>query len=100
MGVRLPTFLRLLCNRACPPIRESRKRRTRRPASGTITNIGNVSINGGREASNGFMVNGGNVNDGVENATAIVPNLDSISEFRIITNNFDAEYGNFSGVVR
>ncbi len=60
-------------------------------------NNGNVSINGGREASNGFMVNGGNVNDGVENGTAIVPNLDSISEFRIITNNFDAEYGNFSG---
>ncbi len=65
-------------------------------ASGSLNN-GNVSINGGREASNGFMVNGGNVNDGVENGTAIVPNLDSISEFRIITNNFDAEYGNFSG---
>ena len=29
--------------------------------------------------------------------TAIIPNLDSISEFRIITNNFDAEYGEFSG---
>ena len=65
-------------------------------ASGSL-NAGNVSINGGREASNGFMVNGADVNDGVENGTAIVPNLDSISEFRIITNNFDAEYGNFSG---
>ena len=43
------------------------------------------------------MINGGDVNDGVENGTAIVPNLDSISEFRIITNNFDAEYGNYSG---
>jgi len=60
-------------------------------------NPGNVSINGGREASNGFMVNGGDVNDGVENGAAIIPNLDSINEFRIITNNFDAEYGNFSG---
>ena len=60
-------------------------------------NSGNVSINGGRGASNGFMVNGGNVNDGVENSSAIIPNLDSISEFRIITSNFDAEYGNFSG---
>ena len=28
---------------------------------------------------------------------AIVPNLDSIAEFRILTNNFDAEYGEFSG---
>lgn len=60
-------------------------------------NAGNMSINGGREASNGYMVNGSDVNDGVENGTAIIPNLDSISEFRIITNNFDAEYGNFSG---
>jgi hypothetical protein len=64
--------------------------------SGSL-NAGNMSINGGREASNGFMVNGGDVNDGVENGTAIVPNLDSISEFRIITDNYDAEYGNFSG---
>jgi len=67
------------------------------PAPSGGLNGGNVSINGGRGASNGFMVNGGNVNDGVENATAIVPNLDAISEFRIITSNFDAEYGNFSG---
>ena len=29
--------------------------------------------------------------------TLIVPDLDSISEFRILTNNFDAEYGNYSG---
>ncbi len=28
---------------------------------------------------------------------AIVPNLDSIAEFRILTSNFDAEYGEFSG---
>ena len=64
--------------------------------SGSL-NSGNVSINGGREAANGFMVNGADVNDGVQNGTAIVPNLDAISEFRIITNNFDAEYGNFAG---
>jgi hypothetical protein len=68
-------------------------------ASGVSGNLnpGNVSINGGREASNGFMVNGGDVNDGLNNGAAIIPNLDSISEFRIITSNFDAEYGNFSG---
>src|ERR1700684_1347176 len=29
--------------------------------------------------------------------TAIIPNLDSIAEFRILTNNFDAEYGEYSG---
>ena len=60
-------------------------------------NSGNQSVNGQREAANGFMVNGANVEEGKNNGTSIIPNLDSISEFRIITNNFDAEYGNFSG---
>ncbi|MGA6986464.1 MAG: carboxypeptidase regulatory-like domain-containing protein [Terriglobales bacterium] len=58
---------------------------------------GNQSVNGQRETSNGFMVNGSNVEEGKNNGAAIIPNLDSISEFRIITNNFDAEYGNYSG---
>jgi len=60
-------------------------------------NSGNQSVNGQRETSNGFMVNGSNVEEGKNNGAAIIPNLDSISEFRIITNNFDAEYGNYSG---
>lgn len=67
-----------------------------RSPSGTL-NPGNQSINGQRESSNGFMVNGANVVEGKNNGAAIVPNLDSIEEFRIITNNFDAEYGNYSG---
>ena len=68
------------------------------PASGgSGLNSGNQSVNGQREAANGFMVNGSNVSEGKNNGTSIIPNLDSISEFRIITNNFDAEYGNFSG---
>jgi hypothetical protein len=64
--------------------------------SGDQTN-GTQSVNGGRLGSNGFMVNGADAQEGVHNGAAILPNLDSISEFRIITNNFDAEYGNFSG---
>jgi hypothetical protein len=60
-------------------------------------NPGSISVSGQRETANGFMVNGGNVNEGVTQTTAVVPNLDSIEEFRIITNNFDAEYGNYSG---
>jgi hypothetical protein len=60
-------------------------------------NPGNQSVNGGREASNGFMVNGANVNEGEYNGASVIPNLDSIAEFRIITSNFNAEYGNYSG---
>jgi hypothetical protein len=62
-----------------------------------VLNSGNQSVNGQREAANGFMVNGSNVEEGKTNGAAIVPNLDSIAEFRILTNNYDSEYGNFSG---
>ena len=64
--------------------------------SGSL-NPGSISVSGQRETANSFMVNGGDVNEGVYQTTAIVPNLDSIAEFRIITNNFSAEYGNYSG---
>ena len=62
-------------------------------------NPGNQSISGQREDANGFMVNGGDVKELMNGGTSIVPNLDSIDEFRILTNNFDAEYGNYSGGV-
>jgi hypothetical protein len=64
-----------------------------------VLNAGNQSISGQREDANGFMVNGGDVKELMNGGTSIVPNLDSIAEFRILTNNFDAEYGNYSGGV-
>jgi hypothetical protein len=67
----------------------------RSPSGGL--NEGNQSVNGQRETANGFMVNGSSVEEGKNNGASIIPNLDSIDEFRIITNNFDAEYGNYSG---
>jgi hypothetical protein len=66
--------------------------------SGSL-NPGNQSISGQREDANGFMINGGDVKELMNGGTSIVPNLDSIAEFRILTNNFDAEYGNYSGGV-
>src|ERR1700691_3445967 len=60
-------------------------------------NPGNQSISGQREDANGFMINGADVKELMNGGTAIVPNLDSIAEFRILTNNFDAQYGNYSG---
>ncbi len=64
--------------------------------SGTL-NPGTISVNGQREFANAFVVNGSNAQEDVNSGTSIVPNLDSIAEFRIITNNFDAEYGEYSG---
>jgi hypothetical protein len=64
--------------------------------SGSL-NPGTISINGQREFANAFIVNGSDSEEDVNMGTSIVPNLDSIAEFRILTNNFDAEYGEFSG---
>jgi hypothetical protein len=60
-------------------------------------NPGNLSMNGQRESSNGFLVNGIDVNEHMNGGTSIVPDLDSIDEFRVLTNNFDPEYGNYNG---
>ena len=64
--------------------------------SGTL-NPGTISVNGQREFANYFSVNGSDSEEDVNVGTAIIPNLDSIAEFRILTSNFDAEYGEFSG---
>lgn len=67
-----------------------------RPVAGLGT-AGNFSVDGSREASNGFLVNGGTVEEARNNGVGLVPDLDSIQEFRLLTNAFDAEYGGFSG---
>ena len=60
-------------------------------------NPGDVSINGQRESANGFMVNGTDVQEHMNGGTSVIPNLDSIQEFRVLTTNFDPEYGNYNG---
>lgn len=60
-------------------------------------NAGALSVNGQREAANGYILNGVTVQEAGFSSAGAVPNLDSIAEFRILTNNFDAEYGNYSG---
>ena len=60
---------------------------------------GNLSVNGQRETANSFLVNGGDVEEGGNNGASVVPTLDSIQEFRLLTNTFAAEYGRFSGAI-
>src|SRR5947209_6903824 len=60
---------------------------------------GAVSVNGGRGRSNNFSVNGGDANDQFVNLPTVQPSPDSIQEFRVLTNTFDAEYGRNSGSV-
>lgn len=66
------------------------------PPSGD-SNPGDMSVSGQRETANGFAVNGSSVQETFNMFAAVVPNLDSIEEFRVLTGSFDAEYGNYSG---
>jgi hypothetical protein len=61
--------------------------------------VGSVSVNGGRTRANNFSVNGGDANDQFVNLPTVQPTPDSVEEFRVITNTFDAEYGRNSGSV-
>jgi Carboxypeptidase regulatory-like domain len=63
------------------------------PVAGNA-DTGQFSINGQRESANGFTLNGVSVQETIGQQAGIIPDLDSIAEFRILTGNADAEYGN------
>jgi len=53
-------------------------------------------INGARPGTNVFLLNGTRISDngGTWN---IAPNIETVQEFKVMTNTFDAQYGGFSG---
>jgi outer membrane receptor protein involved in Fe transport len=60
---------------------------------------GVVSVNGGRARSNNYNVNGGHSGDQLVNSPSIQPSPDAISEFRVISHNYDAQLGRNAGSV-
>ncbi|MGB2625046.1 MAG: carboxypeptidase regulatory-like domain-containing protein [Candidatus Acidiferrum sp.] len=54
-------------------------------------------INGNREQSNNFLLDGMDNNEVSDNLLGYTPSPDSIQEFNLITNNAPAEFGNFMG---
>ncbi len=62
-------------------------------------NNGLISIGGAQDVHSGFLVNGANTVDGLGEGTYLLPVMDSIAEFRIVTNNAGAEYGGYGGAV-
>jgi len=65
-------------------------------------NVGGYSVNGQRDRNNNFMLDGADNNDtavpgGQQGISAANP--DSTQEFRVITNNFDAEFGRNTGAI-
>ncbi len=58
---------------------------------------GTMSISGGRPDSVTYLLDGGLNNNLINNAVVFNPNPDTIAEFRILENNYGAEYGRNGG---
>ena len=59
-------------------------------------------INGGVDGGAGsvnYYLDGGSNMTGLRNTGNVAPNPDAVEEFRVITNNYSAEYGRFAGGV-
>jgi hypothetical protein len=61
------------------------------------TGGGRPYVNGNREEGNNFLLDGVDNNQTSDNLSSYQPNLDAIAEFKMITNNASAEFGNFQG---
>jgi hypothetical protein len=54
-------------------------------------------VNGNREQTNNFMLDGVDVNDSIDNRVGYSPNVDALEEVRVLTGNAAAEFGNAGG---
>jgi len=66
-------------------------------AGGSLRNGQGYAVNGQRPESNNFLIDGANNFNGVDGGFVLRPPVDAISEFRIITHNANAEFGNALG---
>src|SRR5260370_1328831 len=58
---------------------------------------GRPYVNGNRKEANNFLLDGVDNNQVSDNLTSYQPNVDAIQEFKLITNNASAEFGNYQG---
>lgn len=65
----------------------------------TFYNLERPYINGNREQTNNFILDGMDNNQVSDNLVAYSPSVDAIQEFNEITQNASAEFGNFMGGV-
>jgi hypothetical protein len=60
--------------------------------------LGGISVDGQRSSTNNLTIDGiGNVDTGNNGDQLVTISLDNVQEFRVITNNFQPEYGRSSG---
>lgn len=69
-----------------------------------FTNIGSVNmnrpfVNGNREQTNNFTVDGLDVNETIDNRVSYQPSPDALAEISVETNNYAADVGNVGGAL-
>jgi Carboxypeptidase regulatory-like domain/TonB dependent receptor len=69
------------------------------PAEGSenSTQGGAISVNGAREQSNNFLLDGVDNNDPYINQYVALPSIDAIQEFKVQSSNYSAEFGHGAG---
>ena len=62
------------------------------------TNASNeVNVNGNRQASNNYLLDGQEINENLNNTIGYSPSPDAIAQIRVIASNANAEFGNVNG---
>lgn len=70
------------------------------PVAGSVASTiggGSVSVNGAREQSNTFLLDGVDNNNLLINRTTVLPSVDAIEEFKVQSSTYSAEYGRSGG---
>src|SRR5258708_39731597 len=56
-------------------------------------------VNGGRIESNNFLLDGADNNEPFLGSAAVVPSVEALQEFKMLTNLYTAEFGNGGGAL-
>jgi hypothetical protein len=74
------------------------------PNPGSFTSIRNFGggrpfVNGNREQTNNYTIDGVDMNESIDNLVAYQPSPDALAEISVETNNYSADTGNVAGAV-
>jgi hypothetical protein len=75
------------------------------PNPGSFTGVRNVGsggrpyVNGNREQTNNYTIDGVDMNESIDNLVAYQPSPDALAEISVETNNYSADTGNVAGAV-
>jgi hypothetical protein len=56
-----------------------------------------VSVNGNRQESNNYLLDGQEINENINNTLGYNPSPDALAQIRVISSNANAEFGNVNG---